>query len=626
MKQKIFILFILAIALGPVLSGCSKGDDYEYSQKTVKTSQVSKKQSEDFLVFSGNLEGNKETVIAAKVPGQISLINVNIGDFVKKGDLLVTLSGEENFSERNTANNAYQNSLSNLQKTEYLMKQEISKAEASLKSAEQSLLSIKTADLNEDIVSAEQIKQAKLDLEKAKIARESIDNTFKQKEKDVLASINSAISQSLIVAKNALAYLYLINNENFSEVDNGFEVDSDFVSNIDDRNQVAMLTKKARTKYFELEKTYDNMDKSNLLSDQLISQGDSTEEILNDVKKALQAMNDIVLSAVSHVDMPEDQLGIYKNNLNNYILQIENILLSQDSGVAIGLMGVRQALENLSIEKESQVKQINKDIEKAVKQLEVINANIESLKDDLEGKTRIAESQLELAEGNLGSARAQQDTQLQMAKSRVDLARGELNMANVNVANTRLRAPYDGVVMERLVDEGSVVNAGTPILKVADVTSYKLVIFVPESQTRQIKIGQIATATVDSLPGEDFLAIVERISPKSEDSSKKVRVELKIESNEYLKIGMYMNLKVQIDKKDLVDKEVLVIPLDALIIEGGKNYVWTVFDGVVHKKEIEIGQMSDMEVEVLKGLKIDEEIIYKGFDALIEGEKVVVKN
>ncbi len=59
------------------------------------------------MLFSGNLEGNKETVVAAKVPGQIFLINVNIGDNIKKGELLVTLSGEENFSERNTASNAY---------------------------------------------------------------------------------------------------------------------------------------------------------------------------------------------------------------------------------------------------------------------------------------------------------------------------------------------------------------------------------------------------------------------------------------------------------------------------------------------------------------------------------------
>ena len=205
MQKKILGLLVLVVIAMPVLSGCATKDNYEYSQKNVKTSLVQEKQSEDFLFFSGNLEGNKETVIAAKVPGQISLINVNIGDNIRKNDLLITLSGEENFSERNTADSAYQNSLSGLSTTEYLMKQEIAKAEASLESTKQSLLAIRTTDLNEDIISAEQIKQAELDLEKAKIAKEGIDDIFKQKESDVLASMNSAISQGLTVSKNALA-------------------------------------------------------------------------------------------------------------------------------------------------------------------------------------------------------------------------------------------------------------------------------------------------------------------------------------------------------------------------------------------------------------------------------------
>ncbi len=61
------------------------------------------------------------------------------------------------------------------------MKQEISKAEASLKSAEESLGASITSDINEDIISVEQIKQAEIGLEKAKIAKVTIDNIFAQK-------------------------------------------------------------------------------------------------------------------------------------------------------------------------------------------------------------------------------------------------------------------------------------------------------------------------------------------------------------------------------------------------------------------------------------------------------------
>jgi RND family efflux transporter MFP subunit len=626
MKRKVLILLILIVVVAPVLSGCATKDSYKYSQKNVKTVKVLKKKNDSSLIFSGNLEGRKETMIASKVSGQISAINVNIGDKVRRNDLLVTLSGEENYSERNTASNAYQNSLSGLSTTEYLMKQEIAKAEASLETTRQSLLAVQTTDTNEDTISSEQIKQAGLDLEKAKIAKESIDNIFEQKTSDILESINSSISQGLVLAKNALAYLYLINNENFSKSIDTFEVNDDFVSNFNERNQTAVLTKKAKTKYFETEESYTLMDKNNLLTNKLIVQSDATETMLKDLKSALRAMNTIILSAISHVDMTESQLSTYKTNLSNYILQIENMLLSQSAGVTVGLIGAKQSLENLNIEKESQIKQIDKDIQKAVKQLEIINANIGSLKDDLNSQTKIAEAQLKLAEGSLGSAKAQQDTQLQIAKSQVDLARGGLSLANVNVANTRLRAPYEGVVMERLVDEGSIVSAGTAILKVADVSSYKLIIFVPESKIRYIKVGQIATATTDSLLDESFVATVLRISPKSEESSRKVRVELEIENNEYLKIGMYMNLYIQLEEDKKNSDEILTITSEAIINEDDKNYVWTVVENKAYKKEIEIGKISNNDIEIVSGLTVGEEIIVKGFDSLIEGEEVVIKN
>jgi len=624
MKQKVIILLVSAILVMPALSGCSQSEAYQYSQKNVKTSVVTKKQTEDFLTFSGNLEGNKETVVASKISGKISSIKVNIGDKIKKKELLVTLSGEENFSTRNTAGDTYQNSLASLENTDYQMNQEINKAEASLESARQSLASIKTADLNEDLVSSEQIEQAKLDLEKAKIAKNSIDSIFAQKEKDVLENIDSVVSQSLLVSKNSLAYLYLINNEDFSSFVDDFNVDNNFVSDTDTRNQTSALIKKAKTEYFDIEKSYTFLSRGEPSRGQSMLQVDLTENVLGSVGDALRAMNTIVLSAVNHVNMTESQLSSYRASLSNYISQIDAMLLSQDSGVAIGLLGSRQAMDNLQIEKSNQLKQINKDIEKSLKQLEVIHAGIASLKDDLKAKTEIAKSQLDLAKGNLASTKAQHDTQVQIAKSRVDMARGGLNIANVSVSNTMLRAPYNGVVMERLVDEGAIVNAGTPILKVADISSYKLVIFVPESQVWNIKIGQIATATTDSLIDKRFKAVVRRISPKSEEGSKKVRVELEIKNSEYLKIGMYMDLRIQ--NTGNLNTDILVVPFDALVMENNKNYIWKVKDNKAYKKEIELGQTNSLEVEVRNGVELGEEIIYKGLESLIEGEEVVIKN
>ncbi len=619
--RKKFILLFLPVLFLPILSGCSKTESYNYAAKKVVVVEAQEKNIENSFLFTGNLEGNKETLVAAKTPGQVKEISVNIGDSVKSGETLARLTGEENFTNRNTAYSNYQNALSGVKNTEYMMDQKVEATKAALSVAKNNLLAIQTADANEDNISLDQINAAEIALEKALIAKESIDKTFEQKERDVLETTMSAINQSVILVRDTISFLYSLNGVGLPDEENDFEINNNFVVKTKENTTKAKIkitmTKKS---YYEFENYYNALNKFNYKREEVLEGGKETEEILNEVREALESMNGVIVDSITHANMSQADLDAYRSQVASYRTNVENMLLSQDSGVAIGLKGVNQLFENLGVEKENQLMQIEKDIEMAKRQLDLINNNIKAGKDELSTKTEIAESQVLQAEKALNMAEGQMAVQIQTAKTQADLSRGALNMANVEVGNTFLRAPYDGVVVEKLAEEGAVINAGTPILKVADVSKLKLVIFVPESQIKYLKKGTKGMATSDSFSSEEFEAVIERISPKTEEGSKKIRVELSIEKVDYLKIGMNMNLEI---KQEMTRKTVM-IPDNSIVRKNNINTVYAVNEGKIKIKEVETGIVSEEEIEIVSGVEVGEKIAVKGFDGLREMDEVEI--
>ncbi len=79
-----------------------------------------------------------------------------------------------------------------------------------------------------------------------------------------------------------------------------------------------------------------------------------------------------------------------------------------------------------------------------------------------------------------------------------------------------ITAPVDGVVMTRSVDPGNVVNPGTELLSLARLNDLTITVYIPEDSYAKIKLGQTATVTVDSYPGETFNAAVVYISKQPE--------------------------------------------------------------------------------------------------------------
>ncbi len=101
---------------------------------------------------------------------------------------------------------------------------------------------------------------------------------------------------------------------------------------------------------------------------------------------------------------------------------------------------------------------------------------------------------------------------LQQARINVQVAQANLDLLDDQIGKMTITAPVDGVVMTRSADPGNVVNPGIELLSLDQLNELTITVYIPEESYGKIKLGQTATVTVDSFPGERFNAVVVYLS------------------------------------------------------------------------------------------------------------------
>jgi HlyD family secretion protein len=115
--------------------------------------------------------------------------------------------------------------------------------------------------------------------------------------------------------------------------------------------------------------------------------------------------------------------------------------------------------------------------------------------------------------------------QVETARAQLAEAEAALALAHVKLAETRLEAPMDGVVLSRNLEPGATATPGAPILTLVDSEALWLRAYVPESDLGRVRLGQSAKVTVDSFPGQAFAGRVTEIAPEAEFTPRNVQTQ-----------------------------------------------------------------------------------------------------
>jgi multidrug efflux pump subunit AcrA (membrane-fusion protein) len=175
----------------------------------------------------------------------------------------------------------------------------------------------------------------------------------------------------------------------------------------------------------------------------------------------------------------------------------------------------------------------------------------------------------------------------------------------------RVTAPRDGIVVEKMVVEGQMVDAGMKLYRLADLAIVWVQSQVYEQDLEFVQLGQEAVVSLSYLPDRKFRGRVTYVYPTVDEKTRTARVRMEFHNPGYfLKPGMFATVELQAE----LEPSVLLVPDAAVLRSGQKNTVFVALDGGrFEPRTVVLGPRSDNNMyQVLSGLKQDEHVVTSG--------------
>jgi len=240
-------------------------------------------------------------------------------------------------------------------------------------------------------------------------------------------------------------------------------------------------------------------------------------------------------------------------------------------------------------------------------------------------RTLIPQQTLDDAATTLQSKQASYDLSLQNAKNlraSIQASEASMKLADRQLRDTEIRAPFDGYVEKRLVNLGELVKTQMPVMAIVRVDPLKVIAEIPEKMAPWIKDGQPVQLQVDAYPDRPFTGKVSRISPAVNTATRAFPFEALVPNQDaVLKPGTFARVHIESDKTDTV----LTLPYSAMQYRYGVNRVFVVDGDKLSVRELKVGDRLGERIEILGGVKSGERVAVTDVDKLADGQKVTTK-
>ncbi|MBI3698528.1 MAG: efflux RND transporter periplasmic adaptor subunit [Acidobacteria bacterium] len=243
----------------------------------------------------------------------------------------------------------------------------------------------------------------------------------------------------------------------------------------------------------------------------------------------------------------------------------------------------------------------------------------------------LPEQEVDQARGSFGVASGKLKTaeaHVEVAEAAVATAKAALATLNTLMDYARITAPMAGVVTERFIDPGALVQAASssrtqaaPVVSIARLDRLRVLVDVPEPKVRACQRGTNAKVQVDANPGEAFPARVSRTGGVLDPGSRTMRVEIDVPNPGYrLRPGMVARVELELEKID----QAVTVPVSAVRPQGKDRAVFLVEAGKAKLRTVRTGLESPEWIQIVEGLKGGEQVITASAGTLTDGAGVRV--
>jgi HlyD family secretion protein len=585
-KNKKIVFISLAVIIIGALVYFLLSKDKDQTEYT--TADVTKGTLLQTVSETGTITPAKEISLNFSTSGQLTKINIKVGDQVKPDQVLAEIdSSSLNIKQQEAmaSLNVIQANINQAQSNYNNARREYDKLSANL--AETIAQNKKTLSDLEDrssgtVTTYEQaINTAQTTLANTKSTyQKAIDNKF--------SSLEITVDNKLANANTALdAIDRILNNDDLKptlSVKNSSVLSQLRISYASARNSLitangALATQKGASSLSNLTVAYDK-----------------AQIALNNVFQAINLAFNALENTITSSTLTQAELDGFKASIDGQITIISSAVSS--------LQTAKQALDDAYLAYETNVLTAEQSVNQA--QTNYDNA-------------------LLVARNVVATSSLNRDQQLATAQTRVDSALATLNItqaqlgqatANLDliknqIDNNTLKSPITGIITKIDYELGEQVTAAKPLLSVLTDNNYQLEVDISETDIAKIKLNNLADITLDALgPNKKFSGVVYFIEPASTViqgvTYYKVKISFDPHEEKEVKPGMTASAIIKTNQRD----NVLIMPARAVVEKDGRTFVRILDNEIIREQDVEIGLSGDDGlVEVTKGVKEGDKVV-----------------
>lgn len=560
------------------------------AEPKIELATVTRKDLVVTVAASGVIEALTTVEVKSRSGGEVKKLYVEAGDSVKAGQLIATVDPTDLRNRAQQASASVDSSKAQSVQARLQADLQVAQTTGDIRRAEAGLVSARAAvRQNEEQLRQEKesnvaaLKQSQANLDAAKARLVQAESQAKAQPALSAADLSSA-QASLESARQNL--LRVKSGPRAQEIAQQEAAVRSADANLHNAKLSLERQQKLLEKGFAAQQSVDDAQRA---YDQAVASRDQARQALALLREGSRPED--IAQAEAQVAQAEASLKVAQAN------QIQVDLRQKDVETA------RQAVVQAEASLASTQAQ-SRNIAVREKQLEAAKASLAQ-----------AETTLETARaGKLSDAVRKQ----QIRAATADLKRNTLvlDQALYDLNYTNVYAPRAGVIMTKLVEEGTVVPAGTAALKegaglvtIADTSQMYMLADVDESDMAGVKVGNACEVSASVLPNRKLPGHVVKIFPQGTEVQSVVRFPVRIKIDNppaELRPGMTADVTIHVAER----KDVLVVPDNTITRSGGRETVEVVVsEQQTEEREVEAGLSNWEETEVLSGLKEGEQVV-----------------
>src|SRR5205823_8712520 len=214
------------------------------------------------------------------------------------------------------------------------------------------------------------------------------------------------------------------------------------------------------------------------------------------------------------------------------------------------------------------------------------------------------------------------DADLQAAVAGVAQAEASVALAQANLDQTTVVAPFDGVIATRSLTAGAFATQQSPIM-ILSSAAVEVHVTVEESRVVQVHPGLDVNLTVPAYPDQTFAAKVVTLAPAGDTRAHTFDAKI-VPTNQDQRLlpGMFAQVQVIAARKP----DAILVPREAVIQQGTQPVVFVNNNGKANQRPVEIGMSDNTSIEIVSGLAAGEQVVVVGQNGLRDGAAIQVAN